>query len=291
MKLTALHPVFAARIDGINLRHPLSPAMVARIHQGMNDYAVLVFRDQDLTDEHHLAVGQALGEIETSRATVDETDHRLQHNNMNDISNIGSDGKLLAADARRRMFNLGNRLWHTDSSFKPTPAKYSLLYAHHVPAAGGDTEFADMRAAWDALDKPMRQRLDGLVAMHSLLYSRARLGWHDFNEQERAKFKPVPQRLVRRHEGSGRLGLYLASHIGEIQGWPVAEAMIFVSDLVEHATRPGFVFRHQWKKGDLVIWDNRCTMHRATAFDDVNEPRDLRRVTLQDSAPTLAQPI
>lgn len=291
MKLTPLHPLFAAQADGLDLRDPLNDERVHDIHQAMNQYAVLVFRGQQLTDEHHVAVGEALGTLEASRATVDLSDHRLSHQQMNDISNIGSDGELLAADSRRRMFNLGNRLWHTDSSFKPTPARYSLLYAHRVPAEGGDTEFADMRAAWDALDSRRQALAMGKVAMHSLLYSRARLGWHDFTEEERQRYDPVPQRLVRRHPESGRLSLYLASHIGGIGDWPVAEAMIFVSDLVEHATQPQFVFRHRWQNGDLVMWDNRCTMHRATAFDDATEPRDVRRVTLQDVAPTLAQPI
>lgn len=291
MKLTPLHPLFAAQADEIDLNRPVTEEQAEQVHQAMNQYAVLVFRGQDLDDDQHMAFALALGDTETSRATVDVSDHRLKHQRMNDISNIGTDGRLLARDSRRRMFNLGNRLWHTDSSFKPTPAKYSLLYAHQVPESGGDTEFADMRAAWDGLDEDMRNRASGLVARHSLLYSRARLGWHGFTEEEKAGFEPVPQRLVRRHPGSGRLSLYLASHIGEIDGWPVAEAMIFISDLVEHATRPEYVYRHKWQQGDLVIWDNRCTMHRATAFDDVHQPRDVRRVTLRDSAPTLDQPL
>jgi alpha-ketoglutarate-dependent 2,4-dichlorophenoxyacetate dioxygenase len=291
MKLSPLHPLFAAQAEDIDLTEPVSGELIEQIHQAMNQYAVLVFRGQHLTDDQHMTFAQALGTVEAGRATVELTDHRLKHERMNDISNIGSDGKLLAPDSRRRMFNLGNRLWHTDSSFKPTPAKYSLLYAHAVPETGGDTEFADMRAAWDGLDAARQERALGQVARHSLLYSRARLGWHGFDEEEQAKFAPVPQRLVRRHPGSGRLSLYLASHIGAIDDWPVAEAMIFVSDLVEHATQRQYVFRHQWQQDDLVMWDNRCTMHRATAFDDVNQPRDVRRVTLTDSAPTLKQPL
>jgi alpha-ketoglutarate-dependent 2,4-dichlorophenoxyacetate dioxygenase len=291
MQFTALHPLFAARFDGFDLREPMTADRIEQVHQAMNRFAVVLFRGQQLTADQQMAFGEALGPVETSRATVNAEDHRLKHSLMNDISNLASDGSLLARDSARRFFNLGNRLWHTDSSFKSTPAKYSLLYAHDVPEGQGDTEFADMRAAYDALDQSVRDKLTDQVAMHSLLYSRALLGFHDFSDEEQVQFQPVPQRMVRRHPGSGRLGLYLAAHIGDIKGWEVPEAMIFVRELIEHATRREFVFRHQWRNGDLIIWDNRCTMHRATPFDDVNQVRDLRRVTISDYAPTLEQPV
>jgi alpha-ketoglutarate-dependent 2,4-dichlorophenoxyacetate dioxygenase len=209
---------------------------------------------------------------------------------MNDISNLDENGEILGADDRRRMFNLGNRLWHTDSSFKSTPAKYSMLHARLIPPEGGETEFADMRAAWDALPASMQARVRDMVCEHSLLFSRAQLGFSGFNDEERRQFAPVKQRLVRRHAGSGRLSLFLSAHIGAIEGWPVPEAMALIRDLIEHATQREFVYRHSWTPLDLVVWDNRCTMHRGRPYDDKRYRRDMRRVTLSDSAPTLQQP-
>ncbi|MBX5471532.1 MAG: TauD/TfdA family dioxygenase [Acetobacteraceae bacterium] len=284
-----LHPLFVAEASGIDLRQPLTPEQAAEIHQGMNTYAALVFRGQDLTDEQQLAFGRALGTIEPTRATVAAERHRLKYNELVDISNLDVDGSILGAEDRRRLFNLGNRLWHSDSSFKKTPAMYSILHARVVPPEGGETEFADMRAAWDALDEKTKAEIRDLVCEHSLLYSRGQLGFTDFTDEERRQFAPVPQRLVRRHPGSGRLSLYLSSHIGAIRGWPVPEALALIRDLTEHATQREFVYRHVWARHDLVMWDNRCTMHRARPFDDKTYQRDLRRVTLQDIAPTLEQ--
>jgi len=271
MRVTPLHPHLGARAEEVDLRRPLTADLRAAIEAAMDLHAVLVFPGQDLDDDQQMAFGAAFGPVERTPATVDAEKRRLKHAQMNDISNLDVNGKILKADARRRMFNLGNRLWHSDSSFKSTPAKYSLLHARSIPPEGGETEFADMRAAWDALPEKMRSRLEGLVAWHSLLYSRAQLGFHGFNEEEQKQFAPVPQRLVRRHAASGRLSLYLSAHIGRIEGWEVPEAMALVHD--------------------LVVWDNRCTMHRGRAYDDKLYPRDMRRVTLQDSAPTLEQAI
>lgn len=287
--LKPLHPVFAAEATGIDLRIPVDAALSAEIHGAMDRYGVLVFRDQTLDDDQQMAFGRALGPLEPTRGVVDAHKHRLKHEEMNDISNLDEDGRILAADDRRRLFALGNRLWHSDSSFKPTPALFSMLHGRVVPPEGGATEFADMRAAWDALPAPIQARIKGMVTHHSLLYSRARLGFHDYTDDERQRFAPVRQRLVRRHPGSGRLTLYLSSHIGEVEGMPRPEAMILIQDLMEHATQRSFVYAHQWQANDLVMWDNRATMHRATAYDDKAWPRDMRRVTLQDAAPTLEQ--
>jgi len=289
LRITALHPHIGAKAEGVDLRRPLTPELAAAIEAAMDKHAVIVFPGQDLSDEQHMAFGTSFGPVEHTRFTVDAHRHRLSIPEMNDISNLDVDGRILQADDRRRMFNLGNRLWHSDSSFKATPAKYSLLYARSIPPEGGETEFADMRAAWDALPDKMKSRVKDLVCWHSLLYSRAQLGFHGFNEEERRQFEPVPQRLVRRHAGSGRLSLYLSAHIGRIEGWEVPEAMMLIRDLVEHATQREFVYRHAWRVHDLVVWDNRCTMHRGRAYDDTVYPRDMRRVTLADSAPTLAQ--
>jgi alpha-ketoglutarate-dependent 2,4-dichlorophenoxyacetate dioxygenase len=289
LQLTPLHPLFAAEVGGLDLRRTPGPEVCAEIDRAMDRYAVLVFRGQELDDDQQMAFGEALGPLEQTRGTVDAHKHRLKHQQMNDISNIDTDGTLLAADDRRRMFNLGNQLWHSDSSFKATPAKYSMLHARVIPPEGGDTEFADMRAAWDALDAKTQARIRDLVTEHSLIFSRAQLGFDEFTEEEKARCVPVPQRLVRRHPGSGRLSLYLSAHIGRIRGWPTPEAMALIRDLTEHATQRAFVYRHVWSVGDLVVWDNRCTMHRGRRYDDQRYPRDMRRVTLQDVAPTLEQ--
>lgn len=289
LRITPLHPHIGARAEGVDLREPLTPDLVAAIRSAMDRHAVLIFPAQDLNDDQQMAFSTAFGPVETSRATVQVEKHRLQNALMNDISNLDVNGEILAADDRRRMFNLGNRLWHSDSSFKATPGLYSLLHARSIPPEGGETEFADMRAAWDALPAKMQAQVRDLVCEHSLIYSRALLGFEAFTEEERRQFAPVPQRLVRRHAGSGRLSLFLSSHIGRIQGWPVPEAMALIRELVEHATQREFVYQHRWQVLDLVVWDNRCTMHRGRPYEDKRYPRDMRRVTLSDSAPTLEQ--
>ncbi|MBL6079664.1 TauD/TfdA family dioxygenase [Belnapia sp. T18] len=289
VQLTPLHPLFAAEVSGIDLRQTPGPALCDEIHRAMDRYAVLVFRDQQLDDDQQMAFGEALGPLEQTRGVVDVHKQRLKHQQMADISNIDLDGKLLAADDRRRMFNLGNQLWHSDSSFKATPAKYSMLHARSVPPEGGDTEFADMRAAWDALPAKMQAKIRDMVTEHSLIFSRGQLGFTDYTEQERRDFAPVPQRLVRWHPGSQRHSIYLSSHIGRIVGWPVPEAMALIRQLLEHATQRQFVYAHHWRQWDLVVWDNRSTMHRARPYEDHTYPRDMRRVTLTDVAPTLEQ--
>lgn len=284
-----LHSLFAAEVEGVDLRQPPTPALVRLIDDAMDRHAVVVLRDQHIDDDQQLAFAKALGPLEPMQAVVDVHRQRLKHREMVDISNLEVDGSILAADDRRRMFNLGNLLWHSDSSFKATPAKYSMLHARLLPPSAPNTEFADMRAAWDALPAAMQEVARPLVCDHSLIYSRALLGFDDFTPEEREWFAPVPQRLVRRHAGSGRLSLYLSAHIGTIHGWPRPEAMAFIRDLTEHATQREFVYSHPWRDHDLVIWDNRCTMHRARPFDDKKFKRDMRRLTLEDSAPTLEQ--
>jgi alpha-ketoglutarate-dependent 2,4-dichlorophenoxyacetate dioxygenase len=291
LDIRQLHPVFAAEVYGVDLRNAPDASLVAQIDEAMNRYAVVVVRDQRIDDDQQFAFAEALGPIEPTRAVVDAHRHRLKHREMADISNLEIDGSILGAENRRRLFNLGNRLWHSDSSFKTTPAKYSILHARVIPPEGGETEFADMRAAWDALPEATKKLIEPLVCDHSLLYSRALLGFDAFTEQERRDFAPVPQRLVRKHAGSGRRSIYLSAHIGAIYGWPRPEAMALIRDLTEHATQREFVYRHAWRLHDLVIWDNRCTMHRARPFDDKQFKRDMRRMTLEDSAPTLEQPI
>ncbi len=289
LRIAPLHPLFAARAEGLDLRHPLNAAEVAAITAAMDRYAVLVFPGQHFEGDQQLAFGRHFGEVEDVPTLVDQGRRRLADNRVNDISNLGVDGNILPADDRRRMFNLGNLLWHSDSSFKPVPAQYSMLHARVIPPEGGETEFADMRAAWDALPEKMKAEVRDLVCEHSLIFSRAQLGFDEFTPEEMARCTPVPQRLVRRHPGSGRLSLYLSAHIGRIQGWQRPEAMALIRELTEFATQREFVYSHSWTVGDLVVWDNRCTMHRGRRYEDKTYPRDMRRVTLKDSAPTLEQ--
>jgi alpha-ketoglutarate-dependent 2,4-dichlorophenoxyacetate dioxygenase len=282
-------PCFAAAVDGLDLGKPLSREEIDAVHAGMDRYAVLVFHDQKITDEQQLAFTLSLGDIEHSIGTSlrGPSEYRLP-TTFADVSNLNKDNKVFARDDRPRLFGLGNRLWHSDSSFKVTPAKYSLLRAVSIPSKGGNTEYADMRAGYDALDEERKAEIEDLVCEHSQLYSRAILGFTDFTEEERERFKPVRQCLVRTHPVTKRKSLYLASHAGGIIGWPVPEARAFLRDLIEHATQRQFVYAHKWTVNDLVMWDNRQTMHRARPFP-ANEPRDMRRTTLAGDGPTAPQ--
>jgi alpha-ketoglutarate-dependent 2,4-dichlorophenoxyacetate dioxygenase len=290
MRFIPVQNEFVAEVEDIDIAAPLDAAGAAAIHAGMDRYAVLVFRNQPLTDAQQIAFTASLGKIELNTANnVTRADQRRLGYEMSDISNLDKDGKLLARDDRRRGFNLGNRLWHSDSSFKAIGSKYSLLSARVVPSAGGNTEFADMRAAYDALDPETKAEVEDLVTEHSLLFSRGQLGFTEFTADERAKFAPVRHRLVRTNPATGRRSLYLSSHIGGIVGWPVPEALAFVRDLAEHATQRQFVYAHVWRQHDLVMWDNRQTMHRARRYKETSEVRDMRRTTLEGDRPTVVQ--
>ena len=289
VKMRQIGPCFAAEVDGIDMRKPLSADEVKAVHEGMNEYAVLVFHDQYIDDEQQLAFTRSLGELEGStRASLREADDYRLPATFNDVSNLDKNNQVFARDDRRRLFAIGNRLWHSDSSFKVVPAKYSLLHARSTPSKGGNTEFADMRSAYDALDADTRAEIEDLICEHSQIYSRQQIGFFDLNEEERARFKPVRQRLVRTHPATGRKSLFLASHAGSIVGWPVPEARLLLHDLVEHATQREFVYSHKWSVGDMVMWDNRRTMHRGRPFP-AHEPRDVRRTTLAGDGPTAPQ--
>jgi alpha-ketoglutarate-dependent 2,4-dichlorophenoxyacetate dioxygenase len=289
VKTRQIGPCFAAEVEGVDISRPLSGEDIAAIHAGMDQYAVLVFHDQKVDDAQQLAFTQSLGQIEhaigTSLRAPDE--YRLP-TTFADVSNLDQHNRVFARDDRRRLFGLGNRLWHSDSSFKATPAKYSLLPALSVPSRGGNTEFAYMVAAYDTLDAETKAEVEDLICEHSQIFSRQQLGFTDFTDEERARFAPVRQRLVRTHPVTGRKSLYLSSHAGSIVGWPVPEARAFLRDLVEHGTQRQFVYAHRWAVGDLVMWDNRQTMHRARPFP-ADEPRDMRRTTLMGDGPTAAQ--
>ncbi len=256
-------PCFAAEASGLDITKPITPAQADEIHAAMTEYAVVVFREQPLTDETQMAFTLSLGPIEPPVTTNLRNKDQLRiSTNFADVSNLDENNKVFGRDDRRRLFGIGNRLWHSDSSFKVVPAKYSLLHARSVPSKGGDSQ----------------------------LYSRRLIGFTNFTDEERDRMKPVLQRLVRVHPDTGRKSLYLASHAGEIVGWPTPEAMLLLSDLTFHATQREFVYKHQWRKGDLVIWDNRRTMHRARPFPS-HEPRDVRRTTLAGEGPTVPEQV
>ncbi|MDP2377875.1 TauD/TfdA family dioxygenase [Reyranella sp.] len=283
-------PQFFAEISGIDLAQPLKFADRDAIAAAIDRYAVVVFHDQKLSDDQQIEFAGHFGPIHSSaqRARHRGIKHRLARDEIADISNLDGDSKVLDVDNRRRLDWLANRLWHTDASFRAVPGALSMLYAHVVPPEGGDTEFADLRAAYDALPDKMKTQLEGLVAEHSIWHSRGQLGVTKYTPEEIASLPPVPQRVVRTHPGSKRKTLYVAAHASHIIGMPIADGRLLLLDLIEHATQAKFVHAHTWKQGDLVIWDNRCTMHRARPFD-TTQVRDLRRVTTRDVASTLEQ--
>jgi alpha-ketoglutarate-dependent 2,4-dichlorophenoxyacetate dioxygenase len=280
---------FAAEIGDVDLSEPLAPEKFAEIDAAFNRYSVLVFPDQHLTIEQHLEFARNFGPLETTiHATRSDAKLRVRAE-IADVSNLGAGDEIWGKESRKRMFEMGNRMWHTDSSFRRLPAKASLLYSRSIPPVGGHTEFADMRAAYDALDDAMKQRLRALVAEHAIMYSRKKLGFTDFSDEENQMLPPVPQALVRKHAGSGRMGLYLASHAGRIFGMGEDEGKALLQQLIDHATQRQFVYSHRWRLHDLVIWDNRCTMHRGKPYEDLRWPRDMQRATVSDVAPSCEQ--
>ena len=286
-----LHPHIGGEVSDIDLREQLSAEDVTILEAGMDKYAVLVFHGQNITDAQQTAFSRNFGELELpgSISNITKEEDRRLGPEMADVSNIAKGGKLFGRDDRARMFNLGNRLWHSDSSYKAVPAKYSLLSGRIVTEEGGETQFADMRAAYDALDEKTKALIKDMVCEHSLLYSRGSLGFDDLTEEETRNFTPVRQSLTRTHPVSGRKSIYLSAHIGQILGLPRPEAMCLIRDLTEAATQREYVYSHKWQQYDLVIWDNRQTMHRVTAFNDVDEIRDMRRTTVAGDVPTAEQ--
>jgi alpha-ketoglutarate-dependent 2,4-dichlorophenoxyacetate dioxygenase len=248
----------------------------------MDKHAVLVFRDQQFTDAEQLAFAERFdGKLHRKTGASVLGKNRLGDEALTDISNIDAEGRILDPEDRRRAYGLGNRLWHTDASFQDPPGRYSMLFARIVPPVAADTEFADMRAAYEALDEDLKKEISGLKAHHSIAYSRETLGFA-FSEKEKTQLKGAEHPLVRTNPRTGRRALYLASHASRIVGRPVPEGRLLLRDLIEHATQPQFVYRHSWRVGDLVIWDNLATMHRGKAYDDTAHKRELRRVTTLD---------
>src|SRR6516225_2332703 len=291
MAIRQLHKHFVGEVSGLDLRKPLTREQALEVEAGMDRYAVLVFHDQDINDEQQMAFALNFGERENARGgtVTKKEDYRLT-SGLNDVSNLGKDGRPLPRDHRTHLFNLGNCLWHSDSSFRPIPAKFSLLSARVVNPKGGNTEFADMRAGYDALDAETKAEIDDLICEHSLMYSRGSLGFLDYSDEEKQLFKPVLQRLVRTHPVHRRKSLYLSSHAGVVLGMSVPKARLLLRDLTEHATQPEFVHVHKWAVHDLVMWDNRQTVHRVRRYDQ-SQPRDMRRATVAGTEPTVAQQV
>jgi alpha-ketoglutarate-dependent 2,4-dichlorophenoxyacetate dioxygenase len=282
-----LHPVFVGEITGADLSRPLDPATRDEIERAMDRYAVCVLPNQRLDDDRQTAFASLYGALEVSPLTHKQdggplAPPRIQNRNIFDVSNLDESGNILPLDDQRRAYRQGNELWHTDSSFRQKSAMWSMLHARVIPPNGADTEFADTRAAYDALPEAIKKKIENLVAEHSIWHSRARLGGYTPTEQERKDRPPALHPLVRRHPGSGRKALYIASHASQILGWPVDEGRALLAELLEFATQPRFVYAHKWRLGDLVIWDNRCTLHRATPFESSTQVRDMRRSTIID---------
>jgi alpha-ketoglutarate-dependent 2,4-dichlorophenoxyacetate dioxygenase len=282
-------PTFAAEIGDIDLSKPLDPSEISGVKDAFTKYAVLIFPDQHLSQDQHLEFAKYFGPLETTIALFRKDTKLRVRQEFADVSNLDPENQVWGKDSRQRMFQLGNRLWHTDSSFKRLPARASLLYARTIPPVGGHTEFADERAAYDALPQATKSRIDSLVAEHSIFTSRARLGFSNFSDEERQGMPPVPQVLVRTIPESGRKSLYLASHAGRIFGMPEPEGRALIEELVAHATQRQFIYTHRWRVHDLVIWDNRCTMHRGADFDDLRWKRDMQRATVSDVANSCEQ--
>ena len=282
-------PKFVAEIGDVDLSKTLIPADLSAIKEAFATYAVLIFPDQQLSQDQHLDFARNFGPLETTIALFRKDAKLRVRQEFADVSNLDADNKVWGENSRRRLFELGNRLWHTDSSFKRLPARASLLYARSIPPVGGHTEFADARAAYDALPDEMQRRLHGLIAEHSIFNSRARLGFSEFSDEEREGMPPVPQALVRVIPESGRKTLYVASHAGRIFGMPDVEGRALIDQLIAHATQRQFVYTHRWRVHDLVIWDDRCTLHRGIGFDDLRFRRDMQRATVSDIANSCEQ--
>jgi alpha-ketoglutarate-dependent 2,4-dichlorophenoxyacetate dioxygenase len=293
ISITQLHPTFVGDVGPVNLRTLTDEADLNQVRSGMDQYAVLVFHNQELSTQEQADFLQRLdGVLHTQTGSNAVQKNRFGIDAVSDVSNVDAEGKILGGDDRRRLQRLGNRLWHTDASFINPAGRYSALYAHILPPVPSDTEFADMRTAYDALTDEQKTSLDGLVAHHSIAYSRSTLGF-EFSKTEKKTLEGAYHPLVRILNGTDRKSLYLGAHVSMVEGMPIPEGRLLVRDLMEHATQTKFVFKHSWQQGDLVIWDNRTTLHRATAFDDTVHVREMRRVTTLDinsavgAAPTL----
>ena len=278
-------PDFVGFVSEIDLKKSLDNKLIKEIDNAINKLSVLVFKNQNINDNEQVRFTKYFGQIEASgnKSNITKAEDRRLSTDLADVSNLDKNNKPFTQNDPRRIFNLGNRLWHTDSSFKKIPAKYSLLSARNISKEGGNTEFADMRSAYDNLDNKTKTKIDTMICEHSLIYSRQRLGFDmvkELSSEEIKNFTPVEQPLIRKNKITNRKTIFLSSHIGKIKNWIRPDSMCFIDDLIEYATQLKFKYVHEWSKNDLIIWDNRQTMHRARAYDDLKENRDMRRTTV-----------
>jgi alpha-ketoglutarate-dependent 2,4-dichlorophenoxyacetate dioxygenase len=282
LQLKPLHPVFAAQASGIDLTQPVADADVRAINAAMNLYAVLVWRGQPLTAQQQINFAKSFGPLDIGLKRVFKRPERLEDERLIDISNVDLEGNVAPRDSARNLSNFANQLWHSDSSFMNPRAAYSMLHSVIKPSWGGNTEFTDLRAAYDALDERTRADVQDLRAEHYALHTRLLLGDEAYTDAQKKEIPPAVWPLVDTHPGSGRKVLFVGVHARQVIGWPVAESRMFLLDLLEHATQRQFVYTHEWQVGDLVIWDNRSTLHRGRRYD-LNERRELRRTTINDT--------
>ena len=283
LRLRPLHPLFAAEVDAFDMREPLTPALAAEIEAAMNRYAVLVFHGQRLTSEQQLAFTRWFGPLDLGRKKAVKTKSRLEQDEMIDLSNLDENGFVFDRNHRKILSNMGTRLWHTDSSYKRPAAKFSVLAGHAVPPWGGETEFADLRAAYDALPAPLKAECEGRFAEHWVHHSRSTLGFEPSADEIKSAMPAVRWPLIRTHVGSGRKLIYIGAHASHVIGLSLPEGRVLLRDLLEHATQREFVYRHSWRVGDVVMWDNRAVLHRGCRYD-LSFPRDVRRTTTEDLA-------
>jgi alpha-ketoglutarate-dependent 2,4-dichlorophenoxyacetate dioxygenase len=282
--VTPVQGDFVARVTGLDLSNQLDEGDFGQVRDAFHRYAVVVFPEQALTDDEQIAFSERFGPLEVSLRK--DRQRRIDNPRISDISNVDEKDRVFDPDDERAIYNAGNRLWHSDSSFKRVPAMASLLSGREVPPEGGETEYADLRGAWDALPADRQRGLPSLVAEHSFVYSRGLIGYDQFTDAERAAVPPVPQAVVRTHPATGRKSLYLGSHASHILGRPVDEGRALLRELLEFATRPQFVYRHVWRQHDLVMWDNRCVLHRGRPWDERRYRRVMHRTTVAGAGPT-----
>ena len=281
--ISQIHPIFVGEVTGVDLRQPLDPAVVMEIDAAMDRYAVLVVRDQPLDQEQQMVFARSFGPFDLGLRKVKKQPHRFRYDELIDISNVDEKGRIADRNSGKIVSNIANQLWHSDSSFQRPAAKYSMLSAVVLPTRGGETEFADLRAAYDALSDELKAELEALEAEHYALHSRFLLGDSDYTEEQKNAIPPVHWPIVRMHPGSKRKLLFVGVHARRIVGWPVAEGRMLLMDLLEHATQRDFVYSHRWRVGDLVMWDNRSTLHRGRRYN-LSERRELRRATTEDTS-------
>jgi len=283
LNFSPLHPVLAAEALDIDLSRPIDGATAAEIEAAMNRYAVLIFHDQTLSQDQQLDFTRNFGPLDPGRHLA-VRQHRRVRPEFADVSNLDEEGRVADRNHRRILSNMATRLWHTDSSYKKPAAKFSLLYCSAIPDWGGETEFADMRAAHDALPERLRAEADGGEAEHYVHHSRETLGFSPSQEDIAGAIPPATWPLIGTHAGSGRKLLYIGSHATHVVGLSVPEGRVLLQDLLEHATQRQFVYAHRWRPGDLVMWDNRAVLHRGRRYD-LTQPRDMRRSTVEDALP------